>query len=168
MNIIKDFQELPNEEITTLIKNFRVTQKKGIIKNVMPNKSYINEYNKQFIDVSDKLMESIKKIILSYFPNNKITYRFSRLNKIETDTNTHDDFHTDSGSGNIIFLHYPKDNPEYEGGELEIENLEKIYPVNGMNLLLIDNPPHRVLNVTKGERYSFAFFFDRYKTNHLI
>lgn len=31
-----------------------------------------------------------------------------------------------------------------------------------------NNPPHRVLNVTEGERFSFAIFFDKYKKSGLI
>lgn len=168
MNLIKDFQDLPEDEINELIRNFRPTQKKGLVKDMTPNVTYVNEYNKQFIDVSNNLVEKVKNIIQPHFPSEKIVFRFARLNKVETDTNPSDGFHTDLGSGNVIFLHYPKSNPPYEGGDFEIEDGERIHPINGLNLILVDNPPHRVLNVTNGERYSFAFFFMRFKQTAIL
>lgn len=168
INVIKDYQDIYNEEIEDLVKNFRLDEKKGYIKNLSEGKIFVNEYDKQFIEPSSKLIQSVKNVIKSYFPDWNIAYRFSRLNKISKNTNISDGFHDDKISGNVIVLHYPKINPEYMGGELEIENDEIIKTNNGMNIILIDNPSHRVLNVTEGERFSFAFFFNRYVKRDLI
>lgn len=158
MNIIEDYSELDNSEFDTLIKEFKPTQLKGLLK-FSKNKTYHNEYDKQFIDVSPKTIDQITSIISKYFTNHNIQYEFARLNRIYKDSNIDDGFHTDSELCNVIFLHYPKNNPKFIGGNFEWENT-KIYEVkNGMNLILVDNPPHRVLNVSEGERYSFVFFF---------
>jgi len=168
MEVIKDFQDIYHEEVDFLVKNFRLDEKKGYTKNFALGKVFVNEYDKQFIEPTSKLVNSVKDVILSYHKDWNITFAYSRLNKISKDTNTSDGFHDDKISGNVIFLHYPKINSPYLGGELEIENGEIIATTNGMNIILIDNPPHRVLNVTEGERFSVAFFFNRYVKNSLI
>lgn len=168
MQVIKDYQDIYDEEVNFLVKNFRLDEKKGYTKNFAVGKVFVNEYDKQFIEPTSKLVNSVKNVILSHFPEWDISFNFSRLNKIGKNTNTSDGFHDDKISGNIILLHYPKINPFYIGGELEIENGEIIPTSNGLNLILIDNPPHRVLNVTEGERYSVAFFFNRYVKRGLI
>jgi hypothetical protein len=167
MYIIKNFNPLIEDEINKFVNNFIPTQVKGPIRQL-----YVNEYNKEFINPSDDIINVLKKLILEYFPNFELKYYYSRLNKVEEGTNPADGFHTDMGTGNIIILHYPKSNPHFEGGEFEWKdingNSEIVKIENGMNVILVDNPPHRVLNVTKGERYSFAFFFDKYKKEALI
>ena len=169
INVIKNYTDLTyfQKEINELVKNFKPTQLKGIIRN--GKDVYFNEYNKEFLNTSSTLIFKIEQIIKEYYPKHFVVFRIARLNKIDLNSNVDDDFHDDLGTGNLIFLHYPVDNSHFVGGEFEWENNEIITIENGMNLILVNNPRHRVLNVSEGERYSFAFFFDIYeKKNNLI
>jgi hypothetical protein len=168
MNIIKDYTDLPNseKEINSYLDNFKITNKKGIIR--LGTEEYHSEYNKQHIKPTNSLIREIESIIKKYLPDIYIKYEITRLNKVETNTNLNDDFHDDFGIGNLILLHYPKKNSYFVGGQFEWENKEIIEIKNGMNLILINNPRHRVLNVTEGERFSFAFFFNIIDRNKLM
>ena len=171
MYIIKDYTELPDDEINSYIRNFKPTQLKGPDKESNINKVFVNEYTKEHLNISSNLIISLEKIILKYFPNYQLRYNVTRLNLVEKDTNPSDDYHNDAGTGNIIILHYPKSNHYFKGGQLQWTNdiINEIVEIeNGMNLILVDNPPHRVLNVTEGKRFSFAFFFERYKQKGII
>lgn len=171
MYIIKNKIDLLDAEVNEFMDNFTPTQIKSLDREVRPF-SYVNEYTKQFINPSNDLINLLKNMIMSYFPNHEVNYYYSRLNKVEKDTNYSDGFHTDMGTGNVIILHYPKTNPHFVGGQFEWKNNNDVSEIveieNGMNIMIIDNPPHRVLNVTEGCRYSFAFFFDRYKIRGVI
>ena len=158
--VIENFDNLLESEINNFMNKFTPTQLKG----EKFGSGFINDYNKQSIEPSNEFINKVKNIILNHLNNYVISYGGARLNLIEKDTNPSDEFHTDVASGNIIFLHYPKFNPYFEGGEFEWiddnsnNNIVKIK--NGMNLILINNPQHRVLNVTSGKRFSFTLFFN--------
>lgn len=171
MYIIKDYTELPLDEIDNHIRNFKPTELKGIDKKLNVNKVFVNEYTKEHLTISSNLINSLEKMVLKYFPNYQLRYNVSRLNLVETNTNPSDNYHNDIGTGNIIVLHYPKSNPYFKGGQLQWSNdiINEIIEIeNGLNIILVDNPPHRVLNVTEGKRFSFAFFFERYKQKGII
>lgn len=171
MYIIKDYTELPIDEIDTHIRNFKPTQLKGPDSEFNINKVFVNEYTKEHLNISSNLINSVEKIVLKYFPNYQLRYNVSRLNLVETNTNKSDEYHNDIGAGNIIVLHYPKSNSHFKGGQFQWSNnvVNEIIEIeNGLNIILVDNPPHRVLNVTEGRRFSFAFFFERYKQTGII
>ena len=165
MRVEIDYDELDSNEIDVYVNNFLPTYLKGNIGQRKDGKhSYHNEYDKQVINPSKKLLEDITNILNKYVPNHSFIHVMSRINRVGENTNPSDDFHNDLGGGDIIFLHYPNSNPYFEGGELEwytndISEINKIDIKNGMNVIMFDNPHHRVKNVTKGIRYSLAFFF---------
>jgi hypothetical protein len=173
MNIIEDSTDLSHLKnlLDEFIIKFNPTELKGMVRQ-NNGKIYQNEYNKEFINADAIIIDEIKRIIKKYLPDNDLHYHFARLNKIEVDTNLNDSFHTDAGTANVIFLHYPNSNTYFKGGEfewLDSDNNSTIIETKiSKNLILIDNPPHRVLNVTEGERYSFAFFFDKIKIKELL
>jgi hypothetical protein len=173
MNIIEDSTDLSHLKnlLDEFIIKFNPTELKGMVRQ-NNGKIYQNEYNKEFINADTIIIDEIKRIIKKYLPDNDLHYHFARLNKIEVDTNLNDSFHTDAGTANVIFLHYPNSNTYFKGGEFEWldsdDNTTIIKTNTTKNILLIDNPPHRVLNVIEGERYSFAFFFDKIKIKELL
>lgn len=173
MNIIEDNTDLShlNNLLDKFIVNFNPTELKGMVRQ-NNGKIYQNEYNKEFINVDSIIIDEVKRIIKKYLPNNDLHYHFARLNKIEVDTNLNDSYHTDKGTADVILLHYPNLNTYFKGGEFEWLDImgisNRIETTTAKNIILIDNPPHRVLNVTEGERYSFAFFFDKIKIKEFI
>jgi hypothetical protein len=136
--------------IDEIIKNFVV------IDSIGPQKGYYNQYHKQNIDLPNeiklKITESIKEIV-DYEP--KIIY--TRVNWVTVDSNTKDPYHNDFGYESIFTSYHG----EFEGGEFEwIEEgeIKKIKPENNECLIVIDNPQHKILNVTKGNRYAIVTF----------
>jgi hypothetical protein len=164
--IIKDYTDLPENLINEKLKNYKPTELKGDIWN--KEKNWLNEYDVQHLDINNELSDSVKNMVQQYFPDYKLVNIINRLNKIVVDSNKNDGYHDDNSTGNIIVIHYPKLNTPFEGGEFDWKDTEIIKPTPGLNLILVNNPPHRVLNVTKGERYSFSFFFKMFKRNNFI
>lgn len=170
--IIKDYTEISGDELNSFLSDFVPDQKKGYVRSYANGSTFVNDYDKKFIEFSPALLDEFRGIVSKYFPEFDFKCHIIRLNKIGKDTNPNDDFHTDMGTGNVIVLHYPKSNPKFVGGGFQWKNeigeviTEEV--TNGLNLILVDNPPHRVLNVVDGERFSFAIFFDRYKKSGLI
>jgi hypothetical protein len=172
--VIKNYTPLPKDELDGYVENFNPIHLKGYVSRMDKKRvhSYINEYDKQIINPSPVLLNEIENIIKHHVPNTDISYLMCRLNRVSENTNTNDPYHNDEGTGDIIFLHYPNINEEFEGGEFqwkdEEDNEHTVNVTNGLNLILIENPWHRVLNVTKGIRFSYAFFFNILKKKVLI
>jgi len=82
------------------------------------------------------------------------------INKINATTNYNDNFHNDETALTIItYL-----NENFEGGEFEyISKKEKIKikPITNCSLIINNKIQHRVLNVTKGERFSLVSFYTK-------
>jgi len=136
--------------IDNIIKNFVVVDCLG------PQKGYYNQYHKQNIDLPDviksKIIISIKKLV-GYDTN--ISY--TRVNWVTVDSNINDPYHNDFGYESIFTSYHG----EFEGGEFEWIEEEKIKQIKLKNnecVIVIDNPPHKVLNVTKGDRYAIVTF----------
>ena len=164
--IIKDYTELPEDLINQKLQNYQPTELKGKIWNA--KKNWLNEYEVQHLEIEDELSNAVKEILLKYFPDYRMKNTITRLNKVVKDSNKDDGYHDDHTSGNIILIHYPKSNTYFEGGEFDWKDTEIIKPTPGLNLILVNNPMHRVMNVTEGERYSFSWFFKMYKRDNLI
>ena len=99
-------------------------------------------------------MEIVKKEIGDV----EIDVKYTRLNLVEENTNINDPYHTDAGY-NLIMTYYPND--DYDGGEFVwYENgvVNEIKPTKNMLTIMLDNPKHKVRNVTKGKRYSMVTF----------
>ncbi len=80
------------------------------------------------------------------------------INKVDTNTNTNDDFHYDvTDISLIIYI-----NENFEGGELEyVESTKRnqIKIKENLGVILDNKTLHRVLPVTNGLRYSLVCFF---------
>ena len=167
MKVIKDYTQFNNSELKEYIESFHPSFKKGIYRKF--DYDHIIDYDMQHIQPSDELMHDIKKILKSYISNTEFIFLKCCLNRILVNTNETDGFHNDWNSGDLVLLHYPY--LDFKGGELEwleddISNIINIEA--GLNLILNNNPYHRVLNVTEGIRYSFAFFFKKINKKELL
>jgi predicted 2-oxoglutarate/Fe(II)-dependent dioxygenase YbiX len=95
------------------------------------------------------------------------TYLFkdSWINKVTIDTNKDDAYHFDMS--NLTIVTYLND--DFEGGEFEylddFKSKVKITPKKNLSLIMNGYLKHRVLPVSKGERYSLVSFFDVIKKN---
>ena len=142
-------------KIDDIIKNYTVVVPIG------PQKTYYNQYYKQTIDLPDdiklKITQSIRDLC-----NYDVKISYTRVNWVTVNSNLNDTYHNDFGY-DCIFTSY---HGEFDGGEFEwIENKEikQIKPKNNQCVMVIDNPPHRVLNVTKGDRYAIVTFCKKEK-----
>jgi hypothetical protein len=82
------------------------------------------------------------------------------INKVTTETNTNDRYHNDISDLTIVTYI----NDTFDGGEFEYfenENLFKIKPIRNMSLIMDDKLKHRVLKITKNERFSLISFYSK-------
>ena len=131
-------------------------------KNVLPRKIMIegaNYYNRFPIPKHlehKKLMEEFlhEKYLRTYL------LKDSWINKVTIDTNKEDAYHFDMS--NLTIVTYLND--DFEGGEFEyiddFNSKVKITPQKNLSLIMNGYLKHRVLTVSKGERYSLVSFFD--------
>lgn len=143
-SILKDYNEL--------INNFKIETPIG------KQTEFYNQYNTQYTFLNDNLKSFIISTINNHIEIPNIYIEYTRINLVETNTNLKDTYHTDIGN-DIIFTFYPKQS--FTGGDFEwIEN-KKVYsikPEENMYIILINNNPHRVLNVTNGQRFAIVTF----------
>jgi len=82
------------------------------------------------------------------------------INKVTTETNINDTYHNDSSELTIVTYI----NDTFDGGEFEYfenKNLFKIKPIRNMSLIMDDKLKHRVLKITKNERFSLISFYSK-------
>lgn len=80
------------------------------------------------------------------------------INKVTIETNIDDAYHSDSCDLTIITYI----NDTFDGGEFEYienKNLFKIKPIRNTSLVMDKKLKHRVLKITKNERYSLISFY---------
>jgi len=149
MIIVKNDVEL---DVRDILDNFVVTVDIG------QKETYYNQYNQQLVILNDNVTNKIFKIIKDELGDIEINVEYTRINLIEESTNKNDPYHTDMGY-DLIFTYYPND--DYEGGEFvwyEKGMVYEIKPTKNMLTIMLDNPKHKVRNVTKGKRYSIVTF----------
>lgn len=145
------------DDINGIINGFTVDYEIGTNTN-HEGDEYYNQYKKQLITLDDHIKETIYDSVYNITGTKDFKISYTRVNLVEENTNQNDPFHTDNGF-NLIVTHYPND--DYDGGEFEwIEDgkPKRIKPKKGSTLIMLNNPPHRVLNVTKGKRFSIVTF----------
>jgi hypothetical protein len=84
------------------------------------------------------------------------------INKVTIETNANDSYHNDISDLTIVTYI----NDTFDGGEFEYfenENLFKIKPIRNMSLIMDDKLKHRVLKITKNERFSLISFYYKNK-----
>ena len=144
--------------IDSIIKNFVVVNSIG------PQRGYYNQYHKQNIilpnEIKLKITQSIKK-----FVDYDVNISYTRVNWVTIDSNINDPFHNDFGYESIFTSYHG----EFEGGKfqwIEDGEIKQIKPKNNECIIVLNNPPHKVTNVTKGDRYAIVSFCK--KNNKLI
>jgi Rps23 Pro-64 3,4-dihydroxylase Tpa1-like proline 4-hydroxylase len=84
------------------------------------------------------------------------------INKVTIETNIDDEYHNDTCDLTIVTYI----NDAFDGGEFEYfenKNLFKIKPIRNKSLFMDNKLKHRVLKVTKNERYSLISFYYKNK-----
>jgi 2-phospho-L-lactate transferase/gluconeogenesis factor (CofD/UPF0052 family) len=125
------------------------------------NKSIIgqnenNYYIRKILDIEKDLLEyqkSCKELI-----NDEYELFGMWINKVNTETNIDDVYHYDKSDLTIVTYI----NDTFDGGEFEYienENIFKIKPIRNMSLFMDNKLEHRVLRVTKNERFSLISFY---------
>lgn len=82
------------------------------------------------------------------------------VNKVTIETNINDAYHNDISDLTIITYI----NDTFDGGEFEYienKNLFKIKPIRNMSLFMDSKLKHRVLKITKNERFSLISFYNK-------
>jgi predicted 2-oxoglutarate/Fe(II)-dependent dioxygenase YbiX len=125
--------------------------------------NYYNRYHLEIDNIRKENIESFlyKKYNKKYVLKNKGIW----INKITTETNKDDTFHTDTSDLTIVtYL-----NDDYTGGEFEYINKSnkpiKIETQLGLSLIMDSILMHRVSPVLSGNRYSLVCFFDMITKN---
>ena len=153
----KVFDKTTIRELNEIIENYTIVHDIGINKNE-DGSIYFNQYKKQLVDLNDNIKEKLTNTIENFVDTNGLEICYTRVNLVEENTNLNDDYHTDKGY-DLIITYYPND--DYDGGEFEWLENGKPYqfkPIKDSITIMLDNPPHRVCNVTKGKRYSIVTF----------
>ena len=168
------------DELSTLLKEYKTTVAAGL--HVFPDgKKWMHYYNHEVINdkMSDKFKKRMVDTINRMMNNNDVEWELYQawINFIEPHHNQNESFHRDHEK-DIVLIHYPKFNQEMKGGELQwVENentpnqeIKSFKPKvgEGTNILLLECPQHRVVEITEGIRWSFVFFCYKKKTKRFI
>lgn len=167
-----------DDEITELIKNYKTEVPIGLL-DLGNGKKWWHLYNHQVFEPSEKFRKKIYETIDNMMENPDLEYDIFQcwVNQVCENTNQNDSFHRDVNK-DVVLIHYPKCNEDFEGGELQwVENentaeqtIKELKPKSGIghNVLLLECPQHRVKNVIKGTRYSLIFFCHKRKNKRFI
>jgi hypothetical protein len=115
-----------------------------------------NYYIRKQLNVENDLLEYQKRCKESI--DKKYELFAIWINKVTTETNIDDIHHYDACDLSIVTYI----NDTFEGGEFEYienENIFKIKPIRNMSLFMDNKLKHRVLKVTKNERFSLISFY---------
>jgi len=156
---------LTEEELYNLKKECDFFVTTSTPSNVEQNKSIQNFYFRKSLKKLNTFFFN-EKIINTFLINqNVINYKIQDMwiNKVNTESNKNDDYHTDSSELSVvIFL-----NDNFEGGEFEyLDNFgksNKIKPEKNKAILMDNKLPHRVLPVAYGERFTLVCFLKHIK-----
>ncbi len=115
-----------------------------------------NYYIRKQLNVENDLLEYQKRCKESI--DKKYELFAIWINKVTTETNIDDIHHYDACDLSIVTYI----NDTFEGGEFEYienENIFKIKSIRNMSLFMDNKLKHRVLKVTKNERFSLISFY---------
>jgi hypothetical protein len=115
-----------------------------------------NYYIRKFLNIETDLLEYQKRCEELIDSSYELVWLW--INKVTTETNIDDSYHTDLSALTIVtFI-----NDTFDGGEFEYienENIFKIKPMRNTSLFMNDKLKHRVLKITKNERFSLISFY---------
>ena len=117
-----------------------------------------NYYIRKPLNIETDLLEYQKRCKESL--NNEYELASVWINKVTIETNIDDAYHNDNSDLTIVTYI----NDTFDGGEFEyIENQSvfKIKPIRNMSLFMNDKLKHRVLKITKNERFSLISFYKK-------
>jgi hypothetical protein len=117
-----------------------------------------NYYIRKQLNIENDLLEYQKRCKESI--DKKYELFAIWINKVTTETNIDDIHHYDACDLSIVTYI----NDTFEGGEFEYienENIFKIKPIRNMSLFMDNKLKHRVLKVTKNERFSLISFYGK-------
>jgi len=115
-----------------------------------------NYYIRKILNIKTDLLEYQKKC--KDLVDNEYKLIKLWINKVTTETNIDDAYHNDLSDLTIVTYI----NNTFNGGEFEYienENIFKIKPIRNMSLFMDNKLEHRVLRVTKNERFSLISFY---------
>jgi hypothetical protein len=151
--MINTYQNLLSEEelffLDSVCSNFVETETHSI-------KNKHNYYIRKILDIEKYLLEyqkSCKELI-----NDEYELFGLWINKVTTETNIDDSYHYDASHLSIVTYI----NDTFDGGEFEYienENIFKIKPTRNMSLFMDNKLKHRVVKITKNERFSLISFY---------
>jgi hypothetical protein len=120
-----------------------------------------NYYIRKELDFNIDLLEHQKKCKeLIDDDDNEYVLLGLWINKITPNTNKNDKFHFDETDLTIVTYI----NDTFDGGEFEYienKNLFKIKPIRNVSLFMDNKLKHRVLKITKNERFSLISFYKK-------
>jgi hypothetical protein len=141
--------------LDSVCKNF-VEKEKEIVSNII-NYSY---YIRKTLNIETDLLEYQKRC--EKLIDGEYELAGLWINKVTVETNIDDEYHNDTSDLTIVTYI----NDIFDGGEFEyIENekLYKIKPVRNMSLIMDKKLKHRVLKITKDERFSLISFYNKHQ-----
>ena len=139
--------------LDSICRDFVKTETHSII-----NKNKNNFYIRKVLNIETDLLEYQKKC-KELMDNEYVLFKLW-INKVTTETNIDDAFHKDECDLSIVTYI----NDTFDGGEFEYienENVFKIKPIRNISLFMNNKLKHRVIKVTKNERFSLVSFYNK-------
>lgn len=159
--IIYDIIDVETKKVINNICNNSDISNYGSINNTL-GRNYVRLFVNN--ELLTNYLDSVKHFINEHIELNKlglINFENSKswINKVNTETNLNDTFHTDKSDLSIItYL-----NSDYTGGELlyidETNQKQIIKPKENMTLVMNNKLLHKVMPVVNGTRFSLVTFF---------
>jgi hypothetical protein len=151
------------EKLYTLLTNDELIYLNSLCYNFIETSSHSIKYEHNFyvrkmLDPKTDLLEYQKKLNIHLGSEYELVGLW--INKVNSITNQNDTFHKDNCDASIVtYL-----NEDFEGGEFQyiFDNEKiKIKPIINLSVIMDRTIPHRVLNVTNGERFSLISFYNK-------
>jgi hypothetical protein len=153
--MVSTYENLLSEEelffLDSVCINFVETETHSI-------KNKHNYYIRKILDIEKDLLEYQKNC--EDLINDEYELFGLWVNKVTVNTNIDDEYHNDACDLTIITYI----NNTFDGGEFEYienKNLLKIKPIRNVSLFIDNKVRHRVLKITKNERFSLISFYNK-------
>jgi len=155
MNMLNTHENLLSENELSFLDSVCIN---FIEKEIVEGDKNNNYYIRKPLNIETDLLEYQKRCKESI--NNEYELDSLWINKVTIETNIDDAHHNDESDLTIITYI----NDTFEGGEFEYmenKNVFKIKPIRNMSLFMNKKLKHRVIKVTKNERFSLVSFYNK-------